>query len=216
MKRALFYVFAVFAFGSLVVTSIWAWWSIREDANGPRYGVVAEASAPGMPSDYGAVGEFAFTERSGERFECAVLHGKVWIANFIFTSCPSVCPRLSATMAKLQRDLAQTRVQLVSFTVDPERDTPEKLREYAKQFEADPQRWAFLTGEKETIHKFIQDNFHLAVGDAADKANVLAMDITHSGRFVLVDREGKIRGFYDAEDPAAVERLRAKAVALAR
>lgn len=225
VRRGLFLAFATFSVLALIVTSVWAWRSVSQpeaslhaDAEASHVVAQGEPQPASFASEgrLGAVGAFSFTERSERSITEKDLLGKVWIANFIFTNCPGVCPRLSGAMAKLQRELKKTGVMLVSFTVDPERDTPARLREYAGHYEADKERWLFLTGGKEALHEFIQESFKLAVGDAGDKKNPLAMDITHSGRFVLLDRESKIVGFFDAEDPAALEQLRAKAAALDR
>lgn len=216
VRRGLFLAFAAFSFLALLVTSIWAWRSISEEERARSAALANPVPASASVSGLGPVGEFAFTERSGRAVGSKDLLGKVWVANFMFTSCPGICPRLSGEMAKLQKDLAKTGVVLVSFTVDPERDTTEKLAEYAKHYEADKDRWLFLTGNKEKLHQFIQESFRLAVGDEGDKKNPLAMDITHSGKLVLLDRQSKIVGFFDPEEPASMERLRAKAAALDR
>ena len=208
MRKALFAAFALFAATGLLVTGYLAWRSLEEEE-------LRREGTYGL-ADLGSVGDFSFAERSGRQLGKRDLEGLVWIANFIFTSCPSVCPRLSTEMARLQRELAGVGVRLVSFTVDPERDTLEKLARYADSYGADPERWLFLRGEKETVHRFIQESFRLAVGEAKDEGSVLAMEITHSGKFVLVDRDGRIAGYFDGADPVALERLRGKAEALFR
>src|SRR5207249_82727 len=104
------------------------------------------ADAP-LP-DIGPVRPFSLIERSGQTVEHSDLLGKVWVAGFVFTRCSGSCPQISATMARLQKELAgQPDVVLVSFTVDPEYDTSKVLREYAESYQADPKRWLFLTGK---------------------------------------------------------------------
>ena len=151
---------------------------------------------------YNTVPAFTLTDQNGEEFRSAdVLASKIWVADFIFTTCTGPCPRMSARMRRLQTDLADLPdVKLVSFTVDPENDTPEVLAEYAKRFRAEPGRWYFLTGTMEALHELNRDAFML--GDV--KGN-----LDHSTRFVLVDRNGVVRGYYVSGDSDAMDRLQA-------
>lgn len=113
---------------------------------------------------FGSVPEFTLLERSGQTVTAGTLRGKVWVANFIYTRCLLECPLMSNTMAQLQGLVADAvDVRLVSITVDPEYDTPEVLRRYAQSFAAHPQRWLFLTGDKEVIYRLAQEGFHLGV-----------------------------------------------------
>jgi cytochrome oxidase Cu insertion factor (SCO1/SenC/PrrC family) len=150
-------------------------------------------------SRYGAVPSFSLTERSGRIITNADLAGKIWIADFIFTTCPGPCPIISANMARLQGELASDpHVQLVSFTVDPRDDTPAVLAAYAEAHGADPQRWWFLTGPEAPLYDLIQKGFFQSVQD--NHGQVLQPGqflVTHSTRMVLVDPAGFIRGFYD-------------------
>lgn len=117
-----------------------------------------------------AVPEFSLIERSGARVSRADLLGKVWVTNFIYTHCPDTCPLQTAHMARLQKDFSSEKdFRLVSVTVDPERDTPEVLKEYANRFRADPERWLFLTGKKGAIHELAQKGFRLSVKEVEEK-----------------------------------------------
>lgn len=162
--------------------------------------------------DRGTVPEFQFTNQDGQPFGSAQLKGKIWIADFIFTSCPGPCPIISSRMSEMQRPLENSDVHLVSFTVDPETDTPEVLRGYAERLKARPGRWDFLTGSESALYSFIKDGFKLAVSDGADELGVPV----HSTRAALVDRRGKIRGYYDLTAPDAVTNLLADATHLLR
>src|SRR5205085_4395139 len=114
------------------------------------------------PDDLGPVGEFALTERGGEVVRDADLRGKVWVASFVFTRCTGPCPQVTATVARLQSELAdEPDLRLVTFTVDPECDGPDKLKSYAEHFRADPRRWLFLTGKEEDIHRLLRERFTL-------------------------------------------------------
>lgn len=154
-------------------------------------------------TQYGSVPEFQLVNQDGQPFGSANLHGKIWIADFVYSTCPGPCPMISSRMSELQKPLAKTDVQLVSFTVDPEKDTPQVLRTYAEHLDADPSRWNFLTGPKERVYSLIHDGFKLAVVDPG----VAAPDLVHSTRIALVDRRGTIRGYYDATAADAVTKL---------
>jgi protein SCO1/2 len=158
----------------------------------------------GLPS-YGVVGDFALTDQSNQPFLSAnTLRGKVWIADFIFTNCAGPCPRMSAQMRKVEQALLPDIKDLraVSFTVDPNRDTPEVLARYAQRYEAEPGVWFFLTGPQATLHNLARNVFML--GDVNG-------DLEHSTRFVLIDRQSRIRGFYLTSDEDAIPKLIADA-----
>jgi protein SCO1/2 len=146
--------------------------------------------------DYGKISTFQLTDATGSTFASTSLDGKIWVADFIFTNCPGPCPRMSQLMSRLQ-DMAP-EVQLVSFSVDPQRDTPEVLAKYAKKYQAVKGRWHFLTGELEDIHRLSREVFRL--GDVDSSLN-------HSTRFVLVDGKGRIRGYYGTQEDAPLRRL---------
>jgi protein SCO1/2 len=153
----------------------------------------------------GEVPDFALTEASGAALRGDDLAGKVWIASFIFTRCAEACPAMMREEARLQSELpARDDLRLVSFSVDPDYDTPEVLRRYAEVFGADRARWLFLTGDKKLIYGLAIDGFRLAATDA-DPAT--EMPILHSSKLVLVDRRGAIRGYYDSTDAVARARL---------
>jgi len=150
----------------------------------------------------------------------ADLKGQVWVADFIFTNCPGICPLLSTEMARLQSALSEADlddVRLVSFSVDPARDSPAALNSYAERYGADRRNWWFVTGERSALYELIAQGFQLAVaertpGDSSD-ANEL---ITHSDRFVLVDRDLRIRGYYRPVEEGVRDRLLADIRTLVR
>ena len=151
----------------------------------------------------GTVPLFQLTNQNGQPFGSAELNGKIWIADFVFTSCRGPCPLISSRMSELQRPLEKSDVHLVSFTVDPQTDTPEVLRDYAERLHARPGRWDFLTGPVSSIYELTRNGFKLGVSDGADEEGVPV----HSTRAVLVDRRGMIRGYYDITAPDAVTKL---------
>jgi protein SCO1/2 len=151
---------------------------------------------PPLPT-MGAVSEFELQNQDGETFTSGSLEGRVWIANFFFTSCDGPCPVASAILSRLQSRFSEG-LSIVSISVDPERDTNEKLKDYAKRFRADPKNWNMLRGEIETISKLSQDVFKVGFGEAAEN---------HSTRFILIDQDSNIRGYYSSVDPETYSKL---------
>lgn len=154
-------------------------------------------------STYGSVPEFQLTNQDGKHFGSADLRGKIWIADFIYTTCPGPCPMISNRMSELQQPLEKTDVHLVSFTVDPVKDAPKVLHTYAERLQAEPGRWDFLTGAQSTIYNLSRNGFKLAVSDGSDAKGIPV----HSTRMILVDRHGEIRGYYDAAGVDAITKL---------
>lgn len=150
-----------------------------------------------------AVPDFQLIDESGKPFALSDLKGKIWVANFIFTRCKGPCPLISSRMSELNKAIARAGkgVDLVSFTVDPENDTPEVLAAYASGLGADPARWKFLTGEPEAIDSIVVKGLLQPLAREADGTPA------HSQRFVLVDRTGQLRGFEDGNDPEVVQKL---------
>ena len=163
-------------------------------------------------SAYGSVPEFELTNQDGKAFGSAQLRGKIWIADFIYTTCPGPCPMISSRMSEMQKPLEKTDVHLVSFTVDPAKDTPQVLRGYAEKLHAELGRWDFLTGSQSTIYNLSRNGFKLAVSDGSDEKGIPV----HSTRMILVDRHGDIRGYYDAVEADAVTKLVADTTHLLR
>lgn len=155
-----------------------------------------------LPS-YGAIPPFHLVNQDGQPFDSEQLAGKIWIADFIFTTCPGPCPIISTRMSELQKPLGKSDVRFVSFTVDPEKDTPEVLRAYADKLRKEPFRWDFLTGPIDAIASLSRDGFKLALAEGAEPGS----GPVHSTRFVLVDRRGIIRGYYDALAADGVTKL---------
>ena len=166
--------------------------------------------APSLPV-LGAVPSFTLVERSGRAVSAADLAGHVWVADFVFTHCPTFCPLLTERMAGLQKALvpAADPVRLVSFSVDPAHDTPEVLEDYARRAGAG-EGWLFVTGPRGALAALLRDGFKVAWADDGPPAS----PITHSDRFVLVDRALRIRGYYHGTEPDDVARLARDALAL--
>ncbi len=152
---------------------------------------------------------FTLTNRDGRTVRRQDLAGKPWIADFIFTRCPASCPLMTARMARLNRELPRdSDVRLVSISVDPEHDTPQVLERYAQSYKA-PARWLFLTGGKEEIYRLSRQGFKLGIEIPPPSApgGPAVEPILHSTRFVLVDGQGRIRGYYDGFDEDSMKKL---------
>ena len=150
---------------------------------------------------------FSLVDEQGRAFGHDDMLGRVWIADFVFTSCADACPRLQSKMKKLQDRLIPPEqggaISLLSISVDPERDTPEKLKEYAEIFGARRGLWRYLTGPQQEVERTVVKGFHTAMARLprpGSDPHMEAFDIMHGERLVLVDRMGRIRGFYDADD----------------
>ena len=171
----------------------------------PPATAIAPASAP---TQLFAAPALTLTDQDGKNFSTASLHGHVWVADFIFTSCGGSCPIMSHEMASIQKT-TPPGVDFVSFTVDPKTDTPAILKEYAQSLHADPGRWHFLTGSEQ----------QMADAAYAMKIAVRPADgqfaLTHSDRFLLIDPTGHVVGIYDGTNHAEVTRLAADATKLA-
>ncbi len=164
----------------------------------------------------GTVPDFAFTDQTGAPVRSTDLRRHVHIANFIFTRCPTVCPTTSLKMQRLGERLAgQDAIRFLSFSVDPEHDTPPVLAAFAARFRADPARWKFLTGPPAALKAAAEQGFRIAVDRGAALADGTP-NITHGTHFVLLDRQLRIRGYYDSDEAARLDQLAADAAALAR
>ena len=144
----------------------------------------------------GQVPAFELTAETGQPFDKSGLDGRVWVADFIYTTCSGPCPMMSSKMRRIQASVPD--VLLVSFSVDPEHDSPAALAAYARQFHAEPGRWVFLTGSHDVLQMLSRDAF---------KLSDVTSDLTHSTRFVLVDRHSRIRGYYGTSDDTAIPDL---------
>lgn len=155
------------------------------------------------PEDYGPAPTFRLTDQTGATRTEADFAGKVWVADFFFTSCTTICPALTAKMAALQVQYPQAT--FVSFSVDPGTDTPPVLAAYAERFHVKP-GWYFLTGPVEEVRTIVTDGFKQAMQEIAVKPGE-SKDVIHGDRFIIVDRKGHMRGFPEAASPEVTEIL---------
>ena len=153
------------------------------------------------PLIYGEVVDFALTNQNNEAVSLDTFRGQIWIADVIFTRCPLQCIRMTKRMRELQQALPKdSSIKLVSITADPQFDTPEVLQNYAKQYGAEQRQWSFLTGQKSQLNELAVTGLKLVVYEKKPEERELPADLfLHSTKFVLVDRRGQIRGWFDGE-----------------
>lgn len=170
----------------------------------------ARRHAPAAPLPvFAQLPTWRLADQRGEAYGSAQLHGRAWVANFMFTSCPTICPVLSRHMALVQQrthDLGD-RLHLVSISVDPVVDTPARLSEYGQRYHYDARRWHFVTGEATELQRIAAEGFRVALGQIPESAAGRPNDfnILHSAHIALVDGEGRIRGLYRADDAGLAE-----------
>ncbi len=155
-------------------------------------------STPSLP-ELGYLPEFTGLDQEGKPFRLLDQRGEVLIAKFIFSTCPGPCFRMTQEMHGIQEELeASEPIRLLSFTVDPEYDRPPILKAYGERMGVDFSRWTLVTGEKDEVYNLVQNGFKLPLAEVPE-GEVIPEDgpIVHSSRFVLVDRAGVIRGYYD-------------------
>ena len=154
------------------------------------------------PISLGVLGDvpaFSMVDSTGKKFGNDDLKGKVWVADFMYVHCTTQCPLMTHAMEKVQEHWKGKGVHFVSFTMDPS-DTPQELAKYAKDYGADPSTWSFLTGKSEDVTRLAKNGFKLA----ASQEN---SDFIHSIRFTLVDKKGRIRGYYNSDDEDSLRKL---------
>jgi protein SCO1/2 len=180
----------------------------------------ARARARALP-DLGAIPAFSMRDQRGVDRTAASLAGSVEIVDFFFTSCPVMCPKLTAKLASVEATLAERHpdraalpIRLISISVDPENDSPDKLAAYARRYGANDERWWFLTGDPAALERVVVDGFKMTYAKADPSRGI--EQIMHGNWFVLVDREGRIRGYYLSDDDRRVAALVEDAEALAR
>lgn len=157
---------------------------------------------------YGSIPAFTMTDSQGHAFNRSALAGKVLIVDFIYTNCPAECPVMTARMHRVERRVKGERdVQLLSISVDPQRDTPPVLNAFAHRFGGPTTQWTFLTGTPATVHLLAYETFH--VGDVIGK-------MSHSTKFILIDKRGNIRGYYSSFDEDGIPAMLKDAEALRR
>ena len=205
MKRRRFWLLAVVFAGCLGLASAWVLYFSLETSVGSRSAsrfAYQHPSASAELPNLWRVPEFSFRDQHDTVTPASSLLGTVWIADFIFSTCSSVCPMLTARLVSLQRRLPQQSLRFVSFSVDPEHDTPKVLAEYASKWSSGERRWLLLSTDERGLAELSQ-----GMRVALEPTGELQNPILHTSMFFLVDVQGTVRGVYDSNDPGALERL---------
>ena len=166
-----------------------------------------DAQSPALPV-YSTLTDFSLVDQKGRSVTRESLLGTLWVADFVFTRCGGPCPKMSRQMERLQTALdRQPEVRLVTITADPDHDTSAVLNRYSERFSADAQRWLFLTGEKRQIQDLAADGFKVVVKEDNSTEDLFI----HTTKFMLVDRLGRVRGYYDGTEPGVEKEVLAAA-----
>ena len=177
----------------LISSGIWTWIWLKSNQSG---------NGKSLPA-YATLSDFSLVDQNNDPISLKTFNGKIWIADFIFTRCAGPCPILSSHMQRMQGMLSHSpEVVLVSFSVDPEYDTPEVLAKYASTFGAEKDKWFFLTGDREVIFDIARSSLKLSVESETEIAPII-----HSPRFVLIDETGGLRGYYDSNEDGFMNEL---------
>ena len=186
-------------FGISILVVAGAFYLTRKDSGGGMLGREID--------HYWEVGEFDFTDQHGKRYSSEALKGKVWLANFMFTSCPAECPVLTRQLDLVRQKLGpRNDVAYVSFSVDPQTDTPDRLKAYSEAYGSDP-NWSLLTGEVEVMTEVIRSQFLQPLTREVDGDDPENNTIYHSNLILVIDGEGSVRYYYDGLDPRAATSL---------
>lgn len=148
----------------------------------------------GFDTLYHKIPYFEFVNQDNQKVTRDDLLGNIYIADFFFVTCPTICPKMATNMGYIQSKFADKKdLKFISITVNPEHDTVEVLKEYAEKVHADTESWSFLTGEKEKIYDLAFNGFFVN----ADKDEIAPGGFLHSQMLILIDRNGHIRGYFD-------------------
>jgi protein SCO1 len=169
--------------------------------------IVIQAHMPPPLPVIATVPDFKLQDQNSQPFGSDQLKGRVWVADFIFTRCPTICPLITQKMQKIQHRLHNLgpAAHLVSFTADPDYDTPARLLEFAEHHRVSPRMWSFLTGPPESVKTTVIAGLKVSMGREGPEDDVGS--VFHGTHFVVVDQRMRIRGYYDSSSEEAIERL---------
>ena len=154
------------------------------------------------------IGNFSFLDQNGKVFTQEHVKGKVYVVEYFFTTCGTICPKMNAQMQRIQQAYkGSNKVEILSFTVNPKTDTVEQLKRYALDHEANDQQWHFLTGKQEKLYHLARTSFFVLKPAEVENQGDEGSDFIHTNNFVLVDQSGRIRGYYDGTSTKEVNHL---------
>ncbi len=168
----------------------------------PVYNSIVNTTDPDRTPHF--IQPYTLINQDGKLFSDADVNNKIYVADFFFTSCTSACPKMTKNLTLVQNEFKNDdAIKIVSFTVDPETDTAQKLKWYAGVFKIDASKWNLLTGSKKDIYRLARESFFVSAGDGDGGPD----DFIHSDKLVLVDKQKQIRGYYTGTDESSVEQL---------
>ncbi len=179
---------------------------ISYENNGTYPPILGEVDFDSLSEDtvYHTIPAFSFINQDNKICSSDSLKGKIYVADFFFTTCPSICPIMTKQLTRVQKEFANDAAfKIISFTVDPEKDNSEILKAYAHKNGANPNQWTFCTGEKQKIYRLGQKGFLLVEPEYRNDT----IDFLHSDKLVLIDQRSRIRGFYSGTDTTEVNQL---------
>lgn len=154
------------------------------------------------------IGKFEFRNQDSLLISNRTVKGKVYVAEYFFTTCGSICPKMNKQMQRVQKAYkGNKKVKILSFTVDPKTDTVAQMKRYAEEHNADVNQWHFLTGDKDELYSLARKSFFVLKPAEAQNLGDVGSDFIHTNNFVLVDQKGRIRGYYDGTSAAQVDEL---------
>lgn len=202
--------FSTIFFTSIVAVSFLgfvAWRYVeKHNPNLPFYGggKTAVSKEEVVKKQLPTVPYFEFVDQDSAVIDANFVKGKVWVANYFFTRCGIVCPKMSSQLTRVQEEFAKNKmVKILSFSCDPERDTPSMLKSYAAIYGADEAQWRFVTGAKKPLYAFARKGLNIVATEGDGSSD----DFIHSQSLVLIDQEGFVRGYYDGMEASAVNQL---------
>ena len=154
------------------------------------------------------IGSFEFENQDGDIISNKEVQGKIYVAEYFFATCKSICPIMNRQMQRIQSAYEKdNRLKLLSFTVDPDNDTPEQLKKYAINHHYIKGKWHFLTGKKEDLYRLARKSYFVLKPSEAQNLGDAGSDFIHTNNFVLIDQKQRIRGYYDGTNPKEVNQL---------
>jgi len=154
------------------------------------------------------IGKFSFLDQEGNMITQEDVRGKVYVVEYFFTTCGTICPKMNKQMQRVHKAYKRNKdVNILSFTVDPETDTVEQMKRYASQHGADATQWHFLTGNKDSLYRLARTSFFVLKPAEAENQGDVGSDFIHTNNFVLVDKQMRIRGYYDGTSAKEVDKL---------
>lgn len=154
------------------------------------------------------VGKFSFLDQEGEMITDKDVEGKVYVVEYFFTTCKTICPVMNVQMQRVHEKFKkESEFKILSFTVDPENDTVDQMKRYASAHGADRRQWHFLTGHRDSLYRLARRSFFVLKPAEAENQGDVGSDFIHTNNFVLVDRKMRIRGYYDGTSSKEVDRL---------